>query len=191
MGTIKLLDHLTLDGVMQGPSGPEEDTRDGFQHGGWAQERNDHVMGEFLGRGMASEGGLLLGRRTFEGFAGYWPKQPDNPITDTLNRKEKYVVSRTLDDTPAWQNSTLLKGEAAHTVKALKDTIDHDLVVLGSGALSHTLLRERLVDELVLMIHPVVLGAGRRLFADGGPASAFALVETVTTTTGVIIAVYR
>lgn len=191
MGTITLTDHLSLDGVMQAPSGPEEDPRNGFEHGGWAMERNDHVMGEFLGRGMAADGGLLLGRRTFDAFAGYWPKQGNNPITDTLNRKRKYVVSRTLEHTPAWQNSTLLRGEAAHTVEALKDSIDHDLVVLGSGNLSQTLLREGLVDELVLMIHPVVLGTGRRLFPDGGPTRVFELVESVPTTTGVIIAVYR
>ena len=192
MGQVKVVNHVTLDGVMQSPAADDEDTRGGFTHGGWAVPGNDEVMGRVLGAGMASSsgGGLLLGRRTYEHFYGYWPHQTDNPYTEVLNNTQKYVASRTLTEPLPWQNSTLLKGDAAEAVARLKEDVPN-LVVLGSGELIGSLLRHDLIDEFQLMIHPVVLGSGRRLFADGGAYADLRLSDTVTTTTGVIIATYR
>lgn len=187
MAKIVVTNHVSLDGVMQSPASPDEDPRDGFQHGGWAFANNDEVMARKMGERMSRPGALLLGRRTYEHFYSYWPKQPDNPITDVLNRRQKYVVSRTLSEPLPWMNSTLVKGDE---VAALKERSEEDLSVLGSGDLLRTLIREGLVDEYVLLIHPVMLGSGRRLFPDGAPVG-LELVEVITTTTGVIIATYR
>src|SRR6185312_3612824 len=172
---------MTLDGVMQAPGRPDEDRRDGFAHGGWAAARMDSVMGEVTQEAMASRAALLFGRITYEGFASFWPKQPDNPFTEVLNDAQKYVVSRTLGEPLPWQNSTLLKGDASEAVGRLKKTADKDLVILGSGELIHSLMAHRLVDRFVLMIHPVVLGSGRKLFNDGGLVSALKLVDTKPT----------
>jgi dihydrofolate reductase len=169
MTKITVTNHLSLDGVMESP----ED---------WAHANQDDVMGAKLAAGQARAGALLLGRRTYEQFSAYWPHQKDNPITDLLNRRQKYVVSRTLAEPLPWQNSTLLRD-----VSALPDG---NLSVLGSGDLLQTLMREGLVDEYLLMIHPIVLGAGRRMFPDGAPPLDLRLVEAVPTTTGVILATY-
>jgi len=170
MTTITVTNHLSLDGVMELP----ED---------WAARNMDDVMGRKLGEGQQRPGAILLGRRTYEQFYAYWPHQKDNPITDVLNRKQKYVVSRTLAEPLPWDNSTLLRD-----VSALPDD---NLSVLGSGNLLQTLMREGLVDEYLLMIHPIVLGSGQRLFPDGAPPLDLRLVEAVATTTGVILATYR
>jgi dihydrofolate reductase len=193
MSRIVVINHLTLDGVMQAPAGPGEDTRDGFEHGGWAAANQDQVMGEYLGRGMAGgPGRMLFGRRTYEHMYSYWPKQTDgNPYTDVLNRAQKFVASRTLREPLPWENSTLLEGEAADAVAALKQCEEKDIVVLGSGDLVQSLMARGLVDEYVLMIHPVVLGSGRRLFRDGSASSTLELVESLTTTKGVLITRYR
>jgi dihydrofolate reductase len=135
---------------------------------------------------------LLIGRATYEHFADYWPKQAPNPITESLDNVQKYVASTTLTEPLAWQNSTLLKGDAADAVSRLKEELRENLVVFGSGVLVRSLLPRDLVDELVLMVHPLVLGTGRRLFADSGSdLSAFRLVDSETTDTGVIIATYQ
>jgi dihydrofolate reductase len=191
MGKLIVVVSLSLDGVMQAPALPGEDQRDGFEHGGWAVAYNDEVMGRVMGEHMASNSGrLLLGRRTYEGLYGFWPHQTDgNPFTERLNRTQKYVASRTLAEPLPWQNSTLLKGDAADAVEELKR--DQDLGVLGSGELLQSLMRRNLVDQYLLLIHPLVLGAGRRLFADGATFGALRLVDSVTTTTGVIIATYQ
>jgi dihydrofolate reductase len=188
---IVVTNHVTLDGVMQAPGRPDEDPRDGFEHGGWEPPYGDEVMGSKMAEGMARTGGLLLGRRTYLDFAGFWPKQRDNPFTPVLDRAQKYVASRTLTEPLPWANSTLLKGDATEAVAALKEQPGGDLVVLGSGMLVRSLMRAGLVDEWLLTIHPLVLGSGRRLFADGGPYAALELVDATPTTTGVVIATYR
>jgi dihydrofolate reductase len=190
MSRVVVVNHLTLDGVMQAPGRPDEDRRGGFEHGGWSPPYGDEVMGSFMGARMGKGGALLLGRRTYEDFASFWPQQQDNPYTAVLNDARKYVASRTLSEPLAWSNSTLLKGDAAEAVARLKES-GEDLAVLGSGALVQALMRRDLIDEFVLTIHPLVLGTGRRLFADGGAFAALKLVESVTTTTGVVIAVYE
>jgi dihydrofolate reductase len=193
--TITIVNHVTLDGVMQAPAGPDEDRSGGFEHGGWAAARMDHVLGEYLAKDRAAasgERGMLFGRRTYERFFDFWPKQTDgNPFTDVLNRTTKYVASTTLAEPLAWEHSVLLAGDAAQTVSELKASTDAALTVLGSGVLGHTLLRNGLVDELLLTIHPIVLGPGLRLFPTDVPATTFELVETLPTSTGVIIARYR
>jgi dihydrofolate reductase len=191
MGNLKVINHVTLDGVMQAPARPDEDRRGGFEHGGWAVPYGDAVMAEFMGKGMAKGGALLFGRRTYEDFAAVWPKREGNPISALLDERRKYVASTTLHEPLAWVNSTLLQGDVGEAVARLKEQSDEDLAVLGSGELVQTLMRHDLVDEYVLTIHPLVLGSGRRLFADDGHRAALALVESLTTTTGVVIAVYR
>ena len=191
MGKIVVVNHVTLDGVMQSPSGLDEDRRDGFEHGGWAARNTDEVLGRFMGERMArgGDGAMLFGRRTYETMASFWPKQTDgNPFTEVLNARQKYVASRTLTAPLDWENSTLLDGDVAEAVAAVKQQVD--LVVLGSGDLLETLMRAELIDEWVLPIHPVVLGTGRRLFPDGVPPAALELTSTTPTTTGVIIATY-
>jgi dihydrofolate reductase len=191
MRKVIVIEHLTLDGVMQAPGRPDEDRRGGFEHGGWAQANADEVMGRVMGEGMARGGPLLLGRRTYEDFYGFWPKQTDNPYTEVLDKTRKYVASRTLREPLPWANSTLLEGEAAEAVAKLKSEPGEDIGVLGSGELVRSLMRHDLVDELVLMIHPLLLATGRRLFDDSGEFSALRLVNNVTTTTGVVIATYQ
>src|SRR5918994_1597120 len=191
MSRFVVINNITLDGVMQAPGRPDEDTRDGFEHGGWAQDRADEVMGQKLGEGMARGGPLLFGRRTYEDFFSFWPKQTDNPYTEVLDNAEKYVASTTLHEPLPWNNSTLLAGDAADAVAELKQQPGKDFGVLGSGQLVQSLMRRNLVDEFLLMIHPLVFGTGRRLFPDGGPLAALRLVDSVTTTTGVVIATYE
>jgi dihydrofolate reductase len=192
MSRLVVNENLTLDGVMQSPASPDEDRRDGFERGGWAPPYFDQVMGDVAAEGMAKGGAMLFGRRTFEQFASFWSTQPDdNPFAAVLNNRQKYVASRTLEEPLSWRNSTLLQGDAVEAVAELKEQPDNDLVVLGSGELVRSLMRADLVDEYVLLIHPLVLGSGRRLFPDGGVSAALRLVDTKTTTTGVVIATYH
>jgi dihydrofolate reductase len=192
MSKVVVTNHLTLDGVMQAPGGPDEDRRGGFEHGGWAVPYDDPVMREFMTSGMTKRGALLFGRWTYEAFAAYWPNAPQpNPFTEVLNNAQKYVASTTLEEPLPWVNSTLLEGDAAQAVAELKDRLDQDIVVLGSGKLVQSLLPHGLIDRFVLTIHPLVLGSGRRLFIDGGAFAKLRLVDTVTTTTGVMIATYE
>jgi dihydrofolate reductase len=184
-----LVTSVTLDGVMQAPGRADEDRRGGFAHGGWAAPYVDRVMGERMGRGMATGGALLFGRRTYEDFYGVWPGRADNPYTEVLNKAQKYVVSRTLTEPLAWSNSTLIDGNATAAVAALKEQPGQDLVVLGCGELAQSLMRDCLIDEYVLLIHPLVLGSGRRIFTEG-VSFRLRLVDSVTTTTGVVIATY-
>jgi dihydrofolate reductase len=191
MGRIVVNMSLTLDGVVQAPGRPDEDTRGGFRFGGWAVPYADPEMGRRLSEGSSRTEALLFGRRTYEDFYAYWPSRSDgNPFTPVLNDSQKYVVSRTLREPLPWQRSALLPGDAAGTVPALKQRIAGDLLVLGSGELVRSLLAQQLVDELVLQIHPLVLGSGRRLF-DGGPPAALRLVSATTTATGVIVSTYQ
>ena len=191
MRRIVVTSSLTLDGVMQAPGRPDEDVRGGFDRGGWALPYNDPVMGRMMGRGMAQAGALLLGRRTYEDFASVWPHRKDNPFTEVLDNAQKYVASTTLTGPLPWQNSTLLEGDAADAVADIKQQPGPDLAILGSGELIQSLRRRNLIDEYVLLIHPLVIGSGRRLFPDGAPPADLRLVDSVTTTTGVMIATYQ
>ena len=167
-----------------------QDRRGGFEHGGWALPYNDPVMAERMGRGMAQGGPLLLGRRTYEDFYRVWPNRSDNPFTEVLNNARKYVASTTLAGPLPWRNSTLLAGDATQAVARLKQQPAKDLVILGSGALIQSLMPHGLIDQYVLLIHPLVLGSGRHLFPEGA-LTALRLTDSVTTTTGVIIATYQ
>ena len=192
MGRVVAFTSLTLDGVMQAPARPDEDARGGFKLGGWAVPYADAVMGSVSAQSGSSAGALLFGRRTYEDFYAVWPKRTDdNPFTGVLNNTPKYVASTTLKEPLPWMNSTLLKGEVAQAVAQLKADLKKDLVVLGSGVLMQSLMRQNLVDEYILLIHPLVLGSGRRLFADGGAPTTLKLVASKATTTGVLIATYR
>jgi dihydrofolate reductase len=191
MRKIVVIESVTLDGVMQAPGGRDEDPRDGFEHGGWALPYNDEVMGAEMGKGMGRTE-LLFGRRTYENFYSFWPKQTEpNPFTDVLNNTQKYVASRTLTEPLPWMNSTLLGGEAADAVAELKEDSGQDIGILGSGELVRSLMGRDLIDEYKLLIHPLILGSGRRLFADGGSFAKLRLTESITTTTGVMIATYQ
>jgi len=187
MSKVVVFTNLTLDGVMQAPGRPDEDRRGGFEHGGWA---TPYAAMAQAGESMANTSALLLGRRTYEDFYTVWPNRTDNPYTAVLNNMQKYVASTTLSEPLSWINSTLLKGDAAEAVARLKEEPGKDLLVMGSGELVQSLMRRNLVDSYVLLIHPLVLGSGRRLFTDGGAFAALRLVATSTTTTGVVIATY-
>jgi dihydrofolate reductase len=187
MSKVVVFTNVTLDGVMQAPGRPDEDRRGGFEHGGWAAPFA--AMSE-AGGSMANTS-LLLGRRTYDDFYDVWPKQKDSPFSAMLDNMQKYVASRTLKEPLAWMNSTLLKGDAAEAVAKLKPALDKDLLILGSGDLIQSLMRRGIVDEYVLLIHPLVLGSGRRLFTNGSPFATLRLVNTKTTATGVLIATYH
>lgn len=191
MGKIVVVNHVTLDGVMQAPGSAEEDTRDGFEHGGWAVPNNDEVMGRVLGEGMGAGGPLLFGRRTYEQFYAYWPRQSDNPFTEVLNKARKYVASTTLSEPLPWENSVLLGGDIATAVREIKRDSEADIGILGSGGLIHSLREHDLIDSYLLMTHAVLLGSGRRLFDHGVPPADLRLADSVTTTKGVVIATYE
>ena len=193
MSTIEVVNHITLDGVMQAPAHPDEDRRGGFEHGGWASEYADDVQAEYMGSRMSSrgDGALLFGRWTYDKMHSAWTQQPeDNPIRQVLENSRKYVASRS-DDPVEWQNSELLHGDAVETVADLKAREDRNLVILGSGELVQALLPHGLIDALLLTIHPLVLGSGRRLFGDDGALAKFKLVESTPTPTGVLITRYE
>jgi dihydrofolate reductase len=192
VGKVIAFEHLTLDGVMQGPGRPDEDRRGGFAHGGWGEARGGSVL-ENVPRGTFDNvGALLLGRRTYENFYAYWPNQPEpNPFTAVLNNSQKYVASTTLREPLPWMNSTLLSGDAGDAVARLKEQLEKDLLVLGSGELVEALRRRSLVEVFVLAIHPLVLGTGRRLFPDGAAMAELQLVSATTTPVGVLIAMYE
>jgi len=191
MSKVVVFTNLTLDGVMQAPGRPDEDRRGGFEHGGWGQLHQDPEMAGAAGDGGADIGAMLFGRRTYEDFYAVLPKRKDDPISSMLDNMQKYVVSRTLSEPLSWINSTLLKGDASETVARLKGEPGKDLVIMGSGELAQSLMRSNLIDEYVLLIHPLVLGSGRRLFTDGSPTATLRLVGTRTTTNGVVIVTYQ
>ncbi len=192
---VVLFNHLTLDGVMQAPGRADEDTRGGFTHGGWTAPYGDAVMGAKVTQGMAQGAGqgaaLLFGRRTYEDFYSVWPNRTDNPFTEPLNRMTKYVASRTLTAPLPWSNSVLLDGDACDAVAELKRSGEGGLTIMGSGVLAQSLMQRGLIDQYLLMIHPLVLGSGRRLFTEPGAFAKLRLVEALPTTTGVIMATYE
>jgi len=192
VGKLVVTMSLSLDGVMQAPGRPDEDVRGGFDRGGWAVPYNDATMAQTMGQGMARTGAMLFGRRTFEDLYDSWAHRSDgNPFTQMLNNVQKYVASNTLTEPLSWVNSTLLVGDAADAVAELRKQSGPDIAVIGSGDLLQSLARRALVDRYTLLIHPLVLGSGRRLFPEGVPAADLRLVDSVATTTGVLIATYE
>jgi dihydrofolate reductase len=183
---------MSLDGVVQAPGGADEDPSGGFEHGGWHMRYFDERSQQRVLEGIVDAGGFLLGRRTYEIFAAYWPNAPEEEqvIAEPLNAKPKYVASRTLAGPLPWENSTLLEGELAESVAALKREDGGDLHVIGSAQLVQALLDHGLVDELRLMIDPVVLGGGKGIFRDDGALRQLRLVDGEVTTTGAILATY-
>jgi len=181
---------LTLDGVMQAPGGPEEDDSDGFALGGWSVNYWDDLMGEAMGEAMSAPFDLLLGRRTYDIFSAYWPHATDNPGAKPLNDATKYVASRSHRELE-WGPSVLIEGDAAEGIAALKKEDGPELQVHGSANLLQTLLRHNLVDEFRLWIFPLVIGSGKRLFADGTIPAGLKLVDTKVSTTGVVIGTYE
>ncbi|MGH2545502.1 MAG: dihydrofolate reductase family protein [Actinomycetota bacterium] len=183
---------LTLDGVMQAPGASDEDMEGRFQHGGWQLAYFDEVFAKSMDETMANTGAFVLGRKTYELFAAYWPtaKEEVGEFADVMNEMPKYVASGTLRAPLEWQNSTLLEGDLREAITKLKDEDGKDLQVIGSGQLARWLAGEGLVDQYRLMIHPLVLGSGKRLFAEGGPKMPLRLVDSTTSSTGVMIVTY-
>jgi dihydrofolate reductase len=188
---IVVFNSVTLDGVMQSPGRPDEDTRGGFTQGGWAAPYSSPEQGEIVAQSMSTTGALLLGRRTYEDFYGFWPHQTDNPFTEVLNNSTKYVASRSLREPLPWQNSVLLHGDAVDEVAKLRQEPGKDIVILGSGELIRSLIPRGLIDRFILSVHPLVLGSGQRMFADDGTLAKLRLVDAKPTSSGVIIATYE
>ena len=191
MRSITVTMWVTLDGVVQGLARPDEDTRGGFTHGGWGPRYSDEVQDREMAKAMAKPGDMLMGRRTWQDFRAAWGRLTDgNPFTTAMNSATKYVVSQTLTDADAWQNSILLRGDAAATVAGLKAQPGLDLAVIGSASLVRSLHAAGLIDRYMLLIHPLTLGSGTRLFDSPAPLTEFELTGSVVTTKGVIIAQY-
>jgi dihydrofolate reductase len=181
---------LTLDGVMQAPGGPEEDPSGGFTHGGWSFHYWDERMGQIMDESIRQPFDLLLGRMTYEIFAAHWPYAPNDPMADALNSAKKYVASRTLN-TVEWQNSTLIKGDVGEEVAKLKGQDGPEIQVHGSGNLIQTLMKNDLIDEFGVWVFPVLLGAGKRLFADGTIPAGLRLARSEAFSSGVVFATYE
>jgi dihydrofolate reductase len=183
---------MTLDGVIQAPGQADEDRTGGFRHGGWHVGYFDDIAQQRVVDSVVKAGGFVLGRRTYEIFAAHWPNasEEEQVLAEPLNTKPKYVASRTLAEPLAWQNSRVLQGDVAEAVAALKQEDGEDLHLIGSSELVQTLVEHDLVDEFRVMIDPIVVGGGKRLFRDDGGLRALRLVDSQVTTTGVIIATY-
>jgi dihydrofolate reductase len=190
MRKLVVVEFLSLDGVYQGPGAPQEDTEGGFQHGGWQVQYGDEAFGERAIQGLAETDAQLFGRKTYQIMAAYWPKAPaDNPFASHLNSVQKYVVSKTLD-TVDWEPTTVLRGDLVEDITALKDQPGKNITVLGSGVLVQSLLANGLVDELLLAIYPIVLGGGKRLFAESDRVRKLRLLDSTATSTGGLLATY-
>jgi dihydrofolate reductase len=183
---------IALDGVVQAPGAADEDPSGGFQHGGWHLPYFDDLSMKWVLENVTGAGGFLLGRRTYEGFAAHWPNasEEEQPLAEPLNSKPKYVASTTLTEPLEWRNSTLLRGDVADAVAALKGEDGGDLLVIGSTTLVQHLLGHDLVDEFRVMIDPLVLGGGKRIFPDDRTARPLRLLDSQVSTTGAIIATY-
>jgi len=184
-----VLTFVTLDGVMQAPGGPEEDTSGGFKYGGWTVGYWDDFLGNVMDAQMGKPFDLLLGRKTYEIFAGYWPNAKNEPLADRLNAARKYVVSTSLSKLE-WNNSILITGEAADEIRKLKDQDGPEIQVQGSSNLIQTLLKNDLVDEFCLKIFPVIIGRGKRLFGEGTIPAGYRLLESKVSPTGVVVTTY-
>lgn len=189
---ITSIHHLSVDGVFQGPGGPAEDTSGGFDRGGWSANFGDEQTGAFIDEVFQGPAGFLLGRRTYDIWNDYWPKQtdPDFLIANKLNALPKYVASSTLRE-PEWNNTHVLDGDVMQAVRDLKAQPGGELQIWGSGTLVRALLEAGLLDQVKLMIYPVIVGKGMRLFADNGPDARFELQESRSTPSGVTIQTYR
>ncbi|MFF4230556.1 dihydrofolate reductase family protein [Streptomyces sp. NPDC001820] len=192
MAQLSITTFVTLDGVMQAPGGPNEDTSDGFDLGGWSVPYGDDDFGRFMNEVFERAGAFLLGRRTYEIFAGYWPKvtDPADPIASPLNTLPKYVASTTLDKAD-WEGTTVIGGDLVKEVTAIKERTDGELQIHGSSRLAQSLMQHDLIDTLNLLVFPVVLGKGRRLFAEGAVPTAFRHTASRTTGAGVAIHTYE
>ena len=191
MRRLVVVEFITLDGVMQSLGSPDEDTEGGFEHGGWSAPYFDEAQGKAAGEGMAATDAFLFGRKTFEKMAAFWPHQPDtDPMAAHLNKTQKYVASSTLED-PEWQPTTVLSGDVAADVNSIKQQPGANIAVLGSGLLLETLIEEGLVDEYRLFVHPLVLGSGKRLFREYPAPKRLRLVESASTSTGVLMLTYE
>ncbi len=191
MTMLRVIEFLSLDGVMQAPGSPEEDTEGGFRQGGWQPPYLDDVLGATAAEGMAETDSYLFGRKTYEKMAAYWPTAPaDDPYARHLNDTPKYVASRTLHSVE-WQNTALLEGDVAEAVARLKEQPGKNIAVLGSGELVQTLIEHDLVDEYFLAVFPILLGSGKRLFRDADEARRLNLVESKATSTGGVLLTYR
>lgn len=193
MRKIIVSEFLTLDGVMQAPGEPDEDRSGGFKHGGWMLPYMDDILAKAVIQGLTEAGSFLLGRRTYEIFAAYWPTAPEEvqAFADPLNSLPKSVVSKTLREPLAWNNSTLIAGDVVNEIAKLKRQFGNDIRVIGSGELVQTLMKHDLVDEYNLMIHPLVLGSGKHLFRGGGSKQILELLDFKTTSKGVTIFKYK
>jgi dihydrofolate reductase len=181
---------LTLDGVMQGPGGPEEDDSGGFTHGGWSVNYWDDLMGQVMNEATSRPFAMVLGRTTYDIMAAYWPDAPEEAGGKVFNEATKYVASRGRPKLE-WSNSVLIEGDAAEGLAALKREDGPELQVHGSGNLIQTLMRSKLVDEYRLWVFPVLIGSGKRLFAEGTIPSGLKLVDSKVSTTGVVIGTYE
>ena len=191
MRRLAVIEFVTLDGVMQGLGSPVEDRDGGFEHGGWSAPYGDEVLGKAAGEGMAATTGYLFGRKTYQKMAAHWPTEPDtNPIAAHLNATPKYVVTRTLTRLE-WAGSQVLGGDVAASVNDLKQDGDGTIAVLGSGVLVQALIEHDLVDEYRLFVHPLVLGAGKRLFRQVAGPVRLRLTGCMPTTTGVLLLSYQ
>jgi dihydrofolate reductase len=190
MRKIIVFTNLTLDGVMQAPARPDEDLREGFKFGGWAAPYSAMNF-DSGGETMSNVGPLLFGRRTYEDFYSVWPNRTDNPYTEVLNKAQKYVASSTLKEPLPWMNSILLNGDVLAALAELKNQPGKDFLVFGSGVLVQSLMQHNLIDRYVLLIHPLILGAGRHLFPDGAPYTSLKLIDHKPTPTGVVIATFQ
>jgi dihydrofolate reductase len=192
MRKVIVSEFLTLDGVMQAPGAPDEDRSGGFEHGGWQLPLMDEEAGNVIMEGFAETGGLLLGRVTYDIFAGYWPTAgSDEPLAKQINDMPKYVVSTTLREPLEWNNSHLITGDVAKEITELKRESGKDLRVIGSGGLVQTLIQRDLVDQFDLMIYGVVLGSGKRLFRESTPKVSLRLIDSQTSKSGVLILRYE
>jgi dihydrofolate reductase len=182
--------HTSIDGVLQAPGGPGEDPSNGFTSGGWAADFRDEIGAKAINEIMAGEFDMLLGRRTYDIFAGYWPNHDDNPIGKAFNKATKYVVSRGLAKLD-WNNSELIRGDVVDEIRQLKASDGPELHIWGSSELLQTLIAADLVDEFRIWVFPVVLGQGKRLFGNGVPPRTLALVDTRRNSKGVLMNIYR
>jgi dihydrofolate reductase len=189
MRTIRIIEHVSLDGVVQAPGGPEEDRSNGFNHGGWAFPHHDEETGAAIDAAQGEEFDLLLGRRTYDIFAGYWPRQ-EGPMADSLNRARKYVATHRADSLD-WGPVEALGADIAAGIRAVKAGEGPDLIVWGSSTLTPLLIAEGLADEVLLLVFPVLIGRGKRIFSDTVAASELRLVSSKATPAGVIISTYR
>jgi dihydrofolate reductase len=192
MRKVVVYEWMTLDGVVQAPGEPDEDKTGGFEHGGWHMPYFDDLSRNWAVENLNAAGGFLLGRRTYESFASYWPNASEHEqvIARPLNTQPKYIASTTLTEPLAWQNSTLLQGDLAEAVQTLKQDTGKDLYVLGSTELVQTLIAHDLVDEFHVMIDPLIIGGGKRIFHSDGVLRALKLLDSKVTGTGAIIATY-